>query len=262
MTNMAICITLGEQSENHVGMEKYGNGLAANGYSYNDLLIFKDKFEKLNCTCELLHMNDPLKFAQRSKKVGVLIIRNAVNTICNIPQLSDRILTELTDKTWDKQYFDTRRQKVLNKRARWNVCIKNDAKPADYENRQGTVLSYNEVPNLGLWKKTMEEIINEPNELECEGNMYYDAKKCGIGFHGDAERKKVVAASFCSKDVVREIRWQWYIDSLRVGQPVVVKLYNGDCYIMSEKATGFDWKRRNIFTLRHAAGVEGNKYLK
>ena len=29
--------------------------------------------------------------------------------------------------------------------------------------------------------------------MVAEGNYYYDLKKCGIGFHGDAERKKVVA---------------------------------------------------------------------
>lgn len=31
-------------------------------------------------------------------------------------------------------------------------------------------------------------------------------------------------------------------------------------YIMSEKATGYDWKKRSIYTLRHAAGCK--KYLK
>jgi len=31
-------------------------------------------------------------------------------------------------------------------------------------------------------------------------------------------------------------------------------LEDGDMYIMSEKASGFDWKKRSIYTLRHAAG--------
>jgi hypothetical protein len=29
-------------------------------------------------------------------------------------------------------------------------------------------------------------------EMKCEGNYYYDTSKCGVGFHGDAERKRVV----------------------------------------------------------------------
>jgi hypothetical protein len=32
-----------------------------------------------------------------------------------------------------------------------------------------------------------------------------------------------------------------------------------DIYAMSEKATGFDWKKKTIVTLRHAAGCK--KYL-
>ena len=54
-----------------------------------------------------------------------------------------------------------------------------------------------------------------------------------------------------------------------------VVLRNGDGYIMSEKSSGYDWKKKIEFveledeiikirkkTLRHAAGVTGSKYLK
>ena len=44
--------------------------------------------------------------------------------------------------------------------------------------------------------------------LEIEGNLYYDTSKCGIGFHGDSERKKVIA---CSLGKSRPIHWQWYL---------------------------------------------------
>lgn len=36
---------------------------------------------------------------------------------------------------------------------------------------------------------------------------------------------------------------------------VKLNLHNGDMYIMSEKATGNDWKKRNTPTLRHSAGA-------
>ena len=32
-------------------------------------------------------------------------------------------------------------------------------------------------------------------------------------------------------------------------------------YFMSEKAVGNDWKRRNVYTLRHGAGSKGCTYL-
>jgi hypothetical protein len=41
MENSAICITAGEQSENHVGMEINGEGLSASGFTIQELNNFK-----------------------------------------------------------------------------------------------------------------------------------------------------------------------------------------------------------------------------
>lgn len=72
----------------------------------------------------------------------------------------------------------------------------------------------------------------------------------------------MIGISLCTDDVIREIDWVWYKNSVRVSEKMRVKLKNGDCYVMSEKASGFDWKKKKVLTLRHAAGVEGSKYLK
>ena len=50
----AICITNGEQGENHAGMQMLGNGLADKGYNLEDALKFKKKFE--NMGGELLYI--------------------------------------------------------------------------------------------------------------------------------------------------------------------------------------------------------------
>ena len=42
-----------------------------------------------------------------------------------------------------------------------------------------------------------------------EGNYYYDIKKCGIGFHGDAERRKVVGIRL--GDSI-PLHFQWFLD--------------------------------------------------
>jgi len=34
----------------------------------------------------------------------------------------------------------------------------------------------------------------------------------------------------------------------------IIELRGGDIYIMSEKAVGTDWKKKNVPTLRHSAG--------
>lgn len=54
--------------------------------------------------------------------------------------------------------------------------------------------------------------------------------------------------------------YQWFLQSEAVGQKIEVMLHHSDLYIMSELATGFNWKTRKTLTLRHAAG--GPKYTK
>jgi len=40
------------------------------------------------------------------------------------------------------------------------------------------------------------------------------------------------------------------------GEKISIPLKSGDIYIMSEKATGNDWKKTTIATLRHATGCK------
>jgi len=257
----AICITLGEQSENHVGMVKQGYGLADKGFSHQELVYLSEKFEKLGGKSELINLSRNLNDKDNypdAKGASVLILRNGNNILLG---KSSNMMKELESIEWDKTYYDTRRGKVLNKLARWNMCSGKISVKADIANKKGTIIGYDKTPIMTEWKNKIEAFTGQ-NNLEAEGNFYYDLLKTGIGFHGDAERKKIIASNICDEGVIREIHWQWYKDSTRVGNRIIVELYNNDCYIMSEKATGFDWKKRKIYTVRHAAGVNGSKYLK
>jgi hypothetical protein len=53
------------------------------------------------------------------------------------------------------------------------------------------------------------------------------------------------------------LHFVWFQRSLPVkGAPrTVIELGHGDVYIMSHKATGNDWMKKIIPTLRHAAGA-------
>jgi hypothetical protein len=48
--------------------------------------------------------------------------------------------------------------------------------------------------------------------------------------------------------------FQWFQFSKAVGNRIEVNLNDGDMYMMSDKAVGFDWLTRNVPTLRHATG--------
>lgn len=86
--------------------------------------------------------------------------------------------------------------------------------------------------------------------MKAEGNYYYDIAKCGIGFHGDSERKKVIALRLGAS---LPLQYRFYQGGA-VGVRMKLMLHHSDLYIMSEKAAGFDWKNRSIHTLLHAAG--------
>lgn len=51
------------------------------------------------------------------------------------------------------------------------------------------------------------------------------------------------------------LHYQWYYKGAPVGDRVKLMIGEGDMYIMSTKASGFDWKKKNILTIRHAAGT-------
>ena len=52
------------------------------------------------------------------------------------------------------------------------------------------------------------------------------------------------------------LHYQWFLRSKPVGARVIRILNHGDGYIMSEIATGNNWKKKKILTLRHAAGAD------
>ena len=261
--NSAICITAGEQSENHVGMKINGNGLSDSGFYDEDLISYKKKLNTLGIDSEYYELDKYLdEDIKNTVPASLLIIKNGTDKILNFNNTNKKLktsdmFTEQLELNWDTKYWDTRRSRVLNKHARYNICYGETGHNADFENKQGTIIEYNTVPLLKRWKENLEIIFGEKmNNLELEGNLYYDVKKCGIGFHGDSERKKVIA---CSLGNSRPLHWQWYQESKPVGPRIKFQLDNGDMYIMSEKTTGYDWKKRKILTLRHAAG---EKYVK
>jgi len=236
-----ITITFAEVVENHVGMEKIGAEIE-NGYSNEDILLFKKKFEKIGKKCELINLK-----IDSTADVYVLVVRQAT-------KMPNKIMNELMRLEWDKKYYDTRRKKVLNKRARYNLCIADNAQEPDYENKKGRIVSWTDLTYLTMFRKKLMKVLID--DLDAEGNLYYDNNKCGIGWHGDAERKKVVGLRLGGE---MNLCYQWHYKTKKIGKKYCLKLKKGDLYIMSEKATGNDWRRRNIMTLRHAAG---SKYTK
>lgn len=264
--NEVITLTYCDGAENHNGMQIVGKK-SIKGFNINDILNAKIKFESKKYECELIKLNDYYNqddFPNENiEDAYLLIIRKGIicllddNKEVDNTKIIDNLYDELTSFDWDRKYFCIRREKVLNKHARANVCFGDERQTPDYENKKGTIVPFSSVNLTNKIRKNLKYYLGETAEnLQCEGNYYFDKRKCGIGYHGDTERKKVVGARIGEMN----LKFNWFYKSKPIGKPINIELEDGDLYIMSEKTVGNDWKKKNNVTLRHSAGCD--KYTK
>jgi len=243
--NQAITITYGDVAENHIGNEQIGTK-QLKGISYRKLKsIYKNYKNEVEMSLVSLNIEE------YDGNVAVLVIKGGVDFLLN-DHIADDMYNEHNSLSPDSKYYDTRRSKVLNKHARHNLCFDEEGHDPDYENGLGTVISFNDVDITFRLKNAIENLINI-EDLKAEGNYYYDVSKCGIGFHGDTERSIVVGVRL---GLSIPLVFQWYYKCSKVGKIFKIDLNHGDIYIMSDKAVGSDWRKKNIYTLRHAAGCD------
>ena len=265
--NETISLTFGDQGENHVGMKKHGMIVQkGDGLTLDDLVSISKPFKESKYTVEMYDLCDQYNPIESENNITldpayVCVIRNGMDYILNKHNKTNQDLyKEMNSFDWDKKYYDTRRKKVLNKNARHNVCFDDEQNVPNYEIGQGTVISFNSCPCLNIIRKELAYIHpNKLSDLICEGNRYFNLKKCGIGWHGDAERRKVIAFRIGESML---LNFNWYHRSKPVGEILSLQLNHGDLYIMSEKAVGTDWKSTNKYTLRHSACIPESKYMK
>ena len=235
---MTTTLTFGDVAENHVKMEQIGSRCApGEGFSLLDLVRARRQFQASGVICEVLCL---------SSKAAVLIIRNGLAAILD----PDAVLKEQETLEKDKKAFMYGR--VVNKKARWNLCFAEEGHEPAYEEGKGRVVPYSEVPLLATLVAALPVWFGEKaRDLKGEGNYYYDTAKCGIGYHGDTERRKVIATRLGAP---MSLHFQGFQYGIPAGPHHEVLLKHGDMYMMSEKAVGTDWKCSSILTFRHAAG--------
>jgi hypothetical protein len=249
-----VTLTFGDMAENHVGMEQIGTMVGkGEGFHLADLQAIQVRMEALGCSCELIalssgeHSIDPLPAAY------VLVMRKGVDTLLShagdLKQID--LFQEQEALEYDKKAVMYGR--VVNKHARWNLCFDEKSREPDYEAGKGRIVGYEEVPRMNTLKGQIEAVMGpKASGLKVESNYYFDTDKCGIGFHGDGERRKVIGVRIGYSSM--PMYWQWYHKGEPLNEPIVVPMHPGDMYIMSEKTVGTDWKKKTIPTLRHATG--------
>lgn len=238
-------ITFCETAENHVGMEKIGNTVD-NGFSCEELLDIHNKYPSFT---EYYKLNT----IPEQQEASILVIRNGLFSF-GIDHLA--LFKEQDQLNKDKHAL--MKGRVCNKKARWNLCFSNYDQEPNYELGKGTVVNFNRTPLLNELRNKLPWVFgNKAYNLNAEGNYYYDLNQCYIGYHGDAERKRVIGVRL---GYSMPLHIRWYINSQQYGEKVTIMLNSGDMYVFSEKAVGTDWKKRSIFTLRHAAGFNSKNF--
>lgn len=261
-----ITVTFGDRAENHKGMQIIGTE-NSKGFSTNDLNEFKKKFESDGLVCELVdltfHLPDA-KIANDVNEMGgakVLVVRNCVDKLL-VNSNSALLFDELKNLNWDKKALMYGR--VVNKHARHNLCFGDFNQEPDYANGRGRIVSWEHIPLLFQIKYNLANLIgnsasdiNNLVGLVGEGNYYYDVTKCGIGYHIDAERSKVIGIRLGTSPM--SIHYQWVQKNVDKSESVIgtncqIILNPGDLYVMSEIAKGIGFNKKNKYAVKHSAG--------
>ena len=252
-TNDAFTVTFGDRAENHAGMQMIGHA-AAQGVSVEKLRSIKRHLDVRGIPCELIDLGQLVQHAV--PEAAVLVIPGGVNALLGMAEA--KVLAELRTMPKDSQMFS--RGKVMNKKCRHNNTMGDFDQAPDIANKKGTVVNFKDYPATTSLRNELTKLLGVPAALVGELNHYYDSERCGIGWHGDKERRIVVGARFGPGADGMHLKYQWFKWSRLVGAEGRIVLNAGDIYIASEKAVGTDWKKRKVPTLRHAAGKDKCKY--
>jgi hypothetical protein len=244
-------VTFGDCAENGVGMQMIGTA-APHGFTVDELQSLQVPRKVVYDLTELLPPEMATVDMKQRLAASIVVIPGGVRSVLgDDPAAPAAIKRELEEQIIDRKA--KMRGRVVNKRMRWNNTFGERRQDANFEEGKGTVIAFIDVPWINRLRQALPVLLGpKAKDLVAETNDYYDLKKCGIGFHGDSERKIVVCARLGQS---MPLHFQWYQRSQPIGKLLSIMLNDGDMYIMSEKATGQDWKRKIIPTLRHAAGA-------
>ena len=275
-TNPAICTyTMCECGENHVGNQQIGQ-IASKEDAFN-LLDFQKALknaEEMGCQeGRILHLNQPLTEVDLTNNKGeiveaedayLLVLTNMIRIIlAKAGKTMADLYKEIMAKKWDTKVYSQKHKNngkggVVNKNARHNNVLADFSQEADYPARKGTIHNFKDMPLMSLIREAIFKIFGKKaHNLIAEGNLYPDggAKKHGIGFHGDLERRLVVGLRIQLTKKSMPMHYQWYLDRKRIGPMIIIPLNGGDIYAKSMKTVGTDWKKQKIPTIRHATGA-------
>lgn len=256
-SNEAWTITWGDVAMNEVHMQRIG-WEAEQGVAVERLREIKAELEGRGLRCDLIDLRAllPVRKRESAPDAAVLVVNGGVGPLTGDPHGEAKLLAEQRSMPIDKQAWDPRHGGVFDKHNRYNNLLGDYDQAADYAKKQGTVVDCVHYPVTQQLRAVLTSLLGACRPLVGETNHYFDASACGIGWHGDRERKMVAGVRLGPGATGMPLKFLWFRDSKPVGAEGRLLLDAGDVYFMSEKAVGFDWLTKKALTLRHAAGAD------
>ena len=177
----------------------------------------------------------------------VLVLRNTNHRMANAA------LEEVKAIRYDT--FNPSRGKVVNALSRHMVFLSTDgARAPNASTGEHTVVNFASLPTLNQARLFATNILGTDSCNSGCALKYPDILECGIRWHGDGERRQTIIYRVGNGSAMHPLCFQWYLQSLPIGEPLAIRLNHGDMAIASDKAVGTDWRTRKTPTLRHATG--------
>ena len=273
---MSLSLTFAETGESGPSLPKYGRPHhAAEGLTLADLKQANKAFATAGYESRFIDLREEAfghlqglaaaDMPPSDLQPHVLVVKDGLAHLLRDSPFSRTYLTSvlLQERPDDKSIGNE--GQVNTKRARWNIGI-GDAAVAPssaVEEAKGQVrskiMSMHEAPwdVFEVLRRNLGGLFDAGKweDLVAEANIYYNVQLCGIGFHGDTERRVVICARLMSDS---PMKFAWFKDNKPVGDVVSVKVDSGDLYFMEDFAVGSEWAgARTIFgqQLRLPAGV-------
>lgn len=246
--------TFGECAENNVGMQKLGcMADPGGGLQLVDLQRAATEANAEGLVTEIWNLSEHCPLPKNVvPPAHVLVVRGAAYHVATPHAWSAEL--EQIEPLFDRKA--KMRGRVVNKHARWNICVADEAQVPSYDDGKGRVVKFVDYSCMNDLREWLPSLFGSKAQgLYGEGNYYYD-RSCGIGFHGDAERRRVIAVRLAASPAAWDmpIIYRWYQHSSPISKDIVIPLNPGDMYAMSEIAAGTNWKQKIAPTLRHATG--------
>lgn len=196
-------------------------------------------------------------------EANALILRNAVGRFLGKPaaEASELVYRELTGIKFDTKMWMGRQNKALNAHARFTSVVADCERDSTMAtDGRGVINHFRDTPVFDKLRHAIGDFLGRESPLISEINRYSDVKTAGIGYHGDAERALWSLVRLGPGTHQMPLMFQWFHKSNPYGEIMQLDLGWGDVVFFTNLATGFNFGKPSLLTLRHAAGSKTCKY--